>query len=75
MEYALLIPFPFAICNDSIYKVSEIEVQASRASALMADLKQIVPDVELALGPLLKVVSEITSWVCCPWYFRIMLQL
>ncbi|CAM9153876.1 unnamed protein product [Ectocarpus fasciculatus] len=35
-------------------QVSEIEVQASRASALMADLKQIVPDVELALGPLLK---------------------
>ncbi|CAM9198488.1 unnamed protein product, partial [Ectocarpus sp. 12 AP-2014] len=35
-------------------QVSEIEVQASRASSLMADLKQIVPDVELALGPLLK---------------------
>lgn len=36
-------------------KVSEIEVQASRASSLMADLNRIVPDVELAMGPLLKV--------------------
>lgn len=30
-------------------------MQASRASSLMADLKRIVPDVELAMGPLLKV--------------------
>lgn len=36
-------------------QVSEIEVQASRASSLMADLNRIVPDVELAMGPLLKV--------------------
>lgn len=36
-------------------KVSEIEVQASRASSLMTDLKRIVPDVEMAMGPLLKV--------------------
>lgn len=35
--------------------MSEIEVQASRASSLMGDLKRIVPDVELAMGPLLKV--------------------
>lgn len=41
----------------SLVKVSEIEVQASRASSLMADLKRIVPDVELAMGPLLKVGS------------------
>lgn len=32
-----------------------MEVQASRASSLIADLKRIVPDVELAMGPLLKV--------------------
>lgn len=47
-----------AYCNARPYsriKVSEIEVQASRATALMTDLKRIVPDVEVQLGPLLKV--------------------
>lgn len=33
-----------------------MEVQASRAVSLMDDLKRIVPEVELQMGPLLKVI-------------------
>lgn len=36
-------------------QVSEIEVQANRAKTLMGDLARMVPDVELQMGPLLKV--------------------
>ncbi|CAM9165488.1 unnamed protein product, partial [Laminaria digitata] len=35
-------------------QVAEVEVQASRATSLMGDLKRVVPEVELQMGPLLK---------------------
>lgn len=40
-------------------KVSDIEVQARRATSLMDDLRRIVPDVELQIGPLLKVCQTL----------------
>lgn len=41
--------------NTSYTQVAEMEVQASRVVSLMDDLKRIVPEVELQMGPLLKV--------------------
>lgn len=35
--------------------VPEIEMQANRAAAMMDDLDQTIPQVELQMGPLLKV--------------------
>lgn len=38
-------------------QVADMEVQASRVKSLMDDLSRIVPEVELQMGPLLKVRS------------------
>lgn len=49
---------------DHILKVPEIGMQANRAKSLMDDLKRIVPDMELQMGPLLKVRSHGTHRCC-----------
>lgn len=47
-----------------VKKVAEVEVQASRATSLMGDLKRVVPEVELQMGPLLK-VNHLLSYILC----------
>lgn len=56
--------FYLFLCHISTMKVvPEIEMQANRAAAMMDDLDQIVPQVELQMGPLLKVWQ---TFYACP---------
>lgn len=58
-DYSYIIPSAdgFAVSYRllRLSQVAEVEVQANRATSLMGDLKRVVPEVELQMGPLLKV--------------------